>query len=321
MAEMNSAGAAPVTHRLLWLDALRGIALIAMATYHFSWDLEFFGYLAPGTSTEGFLRLYARIIASSFLFLAGFSLVLAHYPQLKLQAFLKRLAVIVAAALAISAATWWFVPDGWIFFGILHSIATASLIGLLFLRLPPLVTLVAAGGAIALPNLWRSEIFDTPWFWFTGLSQTVPRSNDFVPLLPWLGALLCGIALARILRDRGAFAALAKLPAGPGWLRWGGRHSLIVYLLHQPLLFALVYLVSQVVPPAKPDPALTYIRSCESGCLAEGSNLQLCQRFCSCTLDQLQQQSLLEPLQSGAILPSQDDRILKLASECTTTSQ
>ncbi len=63
--------AAPGRPRLPALDALRGLALIAMASYHFSWDLEFFGYLEPGTSTQGFLRIYARGIASTFLFLAG----------------------------------------------------------------------------------------------------------------------------------------------------------------------------------------------------------------------------------------------------------
>ena len=73
-----------------------------MATYHFSWDLEFFGYLAPGTSTQGFLRIYARLIASSFLFLAGFSLVLAHYPKIRFAPFLRRLGVIVAAAAVIT---------------------------------------------------------------------------------------------------------------------------------------------------------------------------------------------------------------------------
>lgn len=97
--------------RLLSLDAARGLALIAMATYHFSWDLEFFGHLAPGASTQGFLRIYARLIASSFLFLAGFSLVLAHYPKIRFAPFMRRLGVIVAAAAVISVATYWFTPD------------------------------------------------------------------------------------------------------------------------------------------------------------------------------------------------------------------
>jgi len=307
--------------RLLALDMLRGLALIAMATYHFSWDLEFFGYLEPGTSTQGFLKLYARAIASSFLFLAGFSLVLAHYPKLRLKPFLRRLGIIIAAAAAISVATLWFTPGSWIFFGILHAIALSSLIGLAFIRMPPLLTLVAAGVAIAVPVFLRSPAFDAPWFWFLGLSETLPRSNDYVPLLPWIGALLTGIAVARLLVDSGKLTWIDRLPAGPGWLRWGGRHSLTVYLLHQPILIAGLYLASFIIPPPTVDPVAQYIGSCEASCLEQGNEAGLCQRFCACTLEQLQAQSLFEPLQSGAILGDQDSRIQTLANECTVRSQ
>lgn len=307
--------------RLAALDSLRGLALIAMATYHFSWDLEFFGYLEPGTSTQGFLKLYARLIASSFLFLAGFSLVLAQYPALRLTPFLRRLGVIVAAAAAISIATFWFTPDSWIFFGILHAIALSSVIGLAFVRLPPLLTLVAAGVAIALPAVLRSPTFDAPLFWFLGLSETLPRSNDYVPLLPWIGALLTGVAIARLMVDHDKLGWIDRLPAGPRWLRWGGRHSLTVYLLHQPILIAGLYLASFVIPPPAVDPVAQYIGSCEAGCLEQGNEAGLCQRFCACTLEQLQAQSLFEPLQSGAILGDQDQRIQTLANECTVRSQ
>lgn len=303
------------------LDAARGLALIAMATYHFSWDLEFFGYLDPGTSTHGPLKIYARCIASSFLFLAGFSLVLAQYPELRLKSFLKRLGIIVAAALAITVATAIAMPDGLIFFGILHSIAAASLLGLLFLRAPPLLTVAVAGGIIALPNYYQSDVFDAPWLLFLGLSEHLPRSNDYVPMLPWSGALLLGIAVARIAHGRGWLNALARLPEGPRWLRWGGRHSLIVYLIHQPVLIAIVYLMSIIAPPQEPDPIQSYLMSCQTACQAEGSEAGLCTRFCSCTLDRLQEQSLLAPLQSGAILPDKDERILKLARECSVISQ
>jgi uncharacterized membrane protein len=307
--------------RLLWLDALRGLALIAMATYHFSWDLEFFGYLAPATATTGVLRLYARSIASTFLFLAGFSLVLAHYPTLRLNAFLRRFAMILSAALAISAATWWFTPEGWIFFGILHSIALCSLIGLVFLRLPAIVTLIAAVASLALPAFYRSAVFDTPLLWFTGLAEQLPRSNDYVPLFPWIGALLIGIATARVLVDYDLLSRLQRLPDGPAWLRWGGRHSLTVYLLHQPVLIALVFTASHIVPPPALDPVQSYIDSCAPACEQQGNTAALCRAFCACTLDKLQAQNLLEPLQSGAILPDQDERILALASECTVSTQ
>ena len=318
---VTAAGTPRTKPRLLWLDALRGLALIAMATYHFSWDLEFFGYLAPGTSTEGLLRLYARSIASTFLFLAGFSLVLAQYPHLRLEAFLHRFAVILAAALAITGATWWFVPDGLIFFGILHAMALGSLVGLVFLRLPVVVTLVAAVVAMVLPSVYRSSTFDTPWLWFAGLSEHLPRSNDYVPLFPWVGALLIGIVVARLLVDHDLLGRLSPLPDGPAWLRWAGRHSLIVYLLHQPVLIALVFAASHIIPPPAPDPIESYIGSCEPSCQREGNTAEICQAFCACTLDRLQAQSLLEPLQSGAILPDQDARILALASECTAKIQ
>lgn len=319
--QQSTAQGLPTSRRIEALDAARGLALIAMATYHLTWDFEFFGYLEPGTATSGWLKIYARAIASSFLFLAGFSLVLAHYPVLKARSFAKRLAVIVAAAAVITVATAVAMPESMIFFGILHAIAAGSLVGLAFLRLPPFVTLAVAVAAIALPNFYRSEIFNAPALLFVGLSQHLPRSNDYVPLLPWVGALLTGIAAARFVIARGWLSRLADLPAGPSWLRLTGRNSLLVYLLHQPVLIAVVFMISIIAPPQKRDPMQSYLASCENACLAEGSDAALCQRFCACTLDRLQQQSLLSSLQSGAILPDQDERILELARECSAISQ
>lgn len=322
MAAVQDSDSTPTASRRIGiLDAARGIALIAMASYHFTWDLEFFGYVAPGTTTQGLWKLYARAIASSFIFMAGVSLVLAHYPTPKLQPFLKRLAMVAGAAIAITVATAIAVPDGIIFFGILHHIAAASVVGLVFLRLPPAVTAVAALAALAAPAYLRSAAFDAPYLLWVGLSEHLPRSNDYVPLLPWIGAFLFGITAARIARAAGWLQTLAALPQGPAILRFGGRHSLVVYLLHQPLLIAIVYLISIIVPPQKPDPMQSYLRSCEMSCQAEGSQADLCSRFCACTLDKLMQQSLFEPLQSGAIQPDQDERVLQLARECTAVSQ
>lgn len=310
-----------ISRRIGALDTARGIALVAMASYHFTWDLEFFGYIEPGTATQGLWKLYARAIASSFIFMAGVSLVLAHYPTLKPQSFLKRLAMVAGAAIAITVATAVAMPDGMIFFGILHHIAAASVIGLLFLRLPPAVTAVAALAALAAPAYLRSAAFDAPYLLWVGLAEHLPRSNDYVPLLPWIGAFLLGIAAARFARAAGWLDTLAGLPQGPAILRFGGRHSLIVYLLHQPLLIATVYLISIIVPPQKPDPMQSYLQSCETSCRKEGSQAELCSRFCGCTLDKLMQQSLFEPLQSGAIQPDHDERVLQLARECTAVSQ
>src|SRR3954451_7604505 len=106
----------PKLPRIAAIDVARGVALVAMATYHFSWDLEFFGYLDPGTTAHGALRVSARCIASSFLFLVGVSLFLAHGNGVRWRPFLIRFAMVAGAGLAISLVTWWFVPEAFIFF-------------------------------------------------------------------------------------------------------------------------------------------------------------------------------------------------------------
>ncbi|WP_250954275.1 DUF1624 domain-containing protein [Rhizobium sp. CG5] len=309
------------TPRIGLLDAARGLALIAMASYHFTWDLEFFGYIEPGTATHGWWKIYARLIAGTFLFLAGASLALAHEPAIRWRSFGKRFAVVAGAAAAITVATAIAMPQGMIFFGILHCIALTSLLALPFLRLPIVFAVLAAVVSIVVPIYLHSPIFDAPWFWWLGLSENLPRSNDYVPLLPWFAPVLLGLAAMRIARRFGWLDALAALPKGPGLLRLAGRHSLLVYLLHQPVLIALVYLASLLAPPPPPDPLAGYMRSCEASCAAQGSEAAVCTRFCGCTLTSLQQAQLFEPLQSGAIQAEHDERILKIARECTAASQ
>ncbi|HBF28782.1 DUF1624 domain-containing protein [Rhizobium sp.] len=307
--------------RIGMLDSLRGFALVAMASYHFTWDLEFFGYIEPGTAETGPWRLYARCIASTFLFLVGFSLVLAHGRGIRWQAFVKRFAQIAVAAALISGVTYFVMGNGWIFFGILHGIALMSLLALAFLRLPVIITALAALASLALPFYAQSPLFDHPMLWWVGLSETIPRSNDYVPLFPWFAAVLFGIVAARLSIRFGLHEKLAAMPQGPRLLALGGRHSMAFYLIHQPVLISLVYLASLIAPPPPPDRALEYGRSCQQSCEAGGSEAGFCTRFCGCTLDKLQTGNLLQPLQSGAIIATQDERVLKLARECTIASQ
>ncbi len=151
--------------RIPLIDQARGVALIAMAIYHFTWDLGFFGYIEPETATTGGWRIFARLIAGSFLFLVGFSLVLGHQQGFRPRPFLIRLGKIGLAAAAITVATWFAFPQTFIFFGILHAIAAASLIGLVFVRLPVVVTLLAAAAAVAAPLYLRAPLFDHPALW------------------------------------------------------------------------------------------------------------------------------------------------------------
>ncbi|MDL2407299.1 DUF1624 domain-containing protein [Rhizobium calliandrae] len=310
------------------LDTARGIALLAMASYHCTWDFEFFGYLEPGTAETGWLKIYARAIASTFLFLAGFSLVLANTPEIRWRPYFKRLGMIAAAAAAISIVTFIGMRDEWIFFGILHSIAAASIIGLLFLRLPAFATLLIAVllfVGILVDNIFaplslHSAVFDAPWLYWVGLSENLPRSNDYVPLFPWLTPFLFGLGIAQLATSFGWLRSLAKLGTGRNLIARAGRHSLIFYLVHQPVLFGLVYLLSLVAPPPPPDPTLTYMRQCQASCVPSGTEA-MCHSFCQCTLDKLQAQNLFESLESRAIKADSDERINRIALQCSEQAQ
>jgi uncharacterized membrane protein len=239
--------APPASPRIVALDLARTIALIGMAVFHFTWDLEFFGYVTPGTTLHGGWAIFARLVASSFLFLAGVSLVLGHGQGIRWPGFLRRLAMIAGAAALITAATAYAVPHAFIFFGMLHSIAVASVLGLLFLRAPVWLTLATALAVWFLPDLASAPAFDTRWLAWTGLAATPPASFDFVPVTPWFAATLAGIAVARGAEAAGLWTRLRQTTPGP-LLRaaaWPGRHSLAVYLLHQPVLLGLLWLYTR----------------------------------------------------------------------------
>ena len=310
--------------RFQWLDTARGAALLAMASYHFMWDLANFDYLDVAFPSTGWPKIYARAIASTFLFMAGFSLVLAHRNGIRWKSFGTRFAKIAAAALLVTIGTYFAIPQGFIFFGILHAIAVASLIGLLFLRVPWILTIIVAAAMIAAPQYFRSDTFNVPWLWWVGLSTKIHNSFDYVPLLPWLGSFLLGLAVARMgaiqdwLRQNAGGITRSKLHKTS--LSFIGRHSLVFYLVHQPMLISILYAFSLIVPAPQVAPEVKYVGSCEMSC-KPNRNVDFCQRFCGCTLERLQQTNLLVLFQSGAISVDDDARIKEIAVECTMTSQ
>ena len=300
------------------IDIARGVALLAMAIYHFTWDLEFFGYVHQGMTAVGGWKLFARCIASSFLFLAGVSLFLAHGDGIRWRGYWKRLAMVAGAALAISVATYFATPGSFIFFGILHEIALASLLGLAFVRLPAVLTLIAAGLVVAAPHYLRSAFFDDPWWWWTGLSETYPRSNDYVPVFPWFGAVLAGIAVTKFARQAGLLSRLSGLHAG----RWAtpaifaGRHSLAFYLIHQPVLIACVWVFAQIMPPAVETREVQFLNSCQAAC-EDTRDTEFCTRYCACMIDRLERDKSIEGIYAGDQSLELRSRVEQVANLCT----
>jgi uncharacterized membrane protein len=228
--------------RILALDIARSVALVCMAIFHFTFDLEMFGYLPWGTTTVGFWYYFPRMIAGSFLFLAGVSLHLAHGRGIRWRAFAKRFAIIAGAAAVVTVGSSYFNPQGTILFGILHCIAASSLIGLLFLRLPVVVTLGVAAALFAVPWYFQHPAFNATGLLWLGLSTEKPWMMDYVPILPWVAPFLTGLAAAKVVRRWPLVAPSrrARLLAFPG------QHSLIVYLIHQPILIGLIWVYTQI---------------------------------------------------------------------------
>jgi uncharacterized membrane protein len=229
--------------RIFALDLARTLALAAMVVFHFTFDLMLFGHLPPGTVFTGFWPYFARGIASSFLFMAGVSLWLAHGQGVRWRAFWWRFAMIAGAAVLVTGATYFAIGAQFIRWGILHAIAAGSLIGLLVLRLPSVVTLALAIAAFAAPHYLRAEVFDGPWWVWLGLSTEVPPMMDYEPLLPWLCPVFLGIVFARAMGRAGAWDRLRQWSPSRAIapLGWPGKHSLAIYLIHQPVMFGSVW--------------------------------------------------------------------------------
>jgi uncharacterized membrane protein len=317
-------GAPAVSHprRLALIDAARGVAVIAMVIYHFSWDLRYFGYIAVDVETELGWRIFARTIAGTFLFLVGVSLVLSTRRGLKLRAFLKRLAVVVAGAAAITVVTCFVDRDTFIFFGILHHIAVASVLGLAFLRLPIWLVVAAAIACLAAPSLLAGPTFDSPALIWLGLESALPRTNDFVPLLPWFGVVLAGIAAVRLWPLYEAY----RLPLQhlgdriPHQLLWLGRHSLVIYLLHQPVLFGCVYLASQIAPPAPIEFRPWFLDACRSQCVGSEQDGNTCQAICECLAPKVEAAGLSSAILLGGMSVQQSERYSDLIDACRASA-
>ena len=226
--------------RIAGLDALRGLAIIAMIVYHFCYDLRHFGLTRSDFEHDWWWLTARTLILSSFLLIAGVSAVLAQ-RALPFVRSARHAAIIAGAALLVSAGSWLMFPHSYIWFGVLHAIAVSLLLARPLVERPGLaaivgITVIASGVTFADPA------FDSRALGWIGFMTAKPVTEDYVPLFPWAGVLFVGVAAGHWLIHT-HFAALAPLARLPAWLRWLGRHSLIVYLVHQPLMIGLLWLV------------------------------------------------------------------------------
>ena len=236
--------APPPAARFPLIDALRGGAIALMFAYHFLFDLNYFGVLHQNFNDDPFWLTARSIILGSFMTLVGVSLALATGNGIRWRPYLRRLGPLAACAAAVSLGSYFMFPKSWISFGVLHSIAVASVLGLVFVRWY-WANLALGAALIAVGVTVKSSVFDAPMLNWFGLMTHKPVTEDYVPLLPWFGLVLIGIFAGRLVFGAAPWAGAAQWQLGSlsRPLAWAGRHSLILYMVHQPVFLGVLYLL------------------------------------------------------------------------------
>ena len=200
--------------RVEGLDALRGVAILAMVVYHFCFDLRYFG-VARWDFEHDIRWLAARtLILSSFLLIAGISAALARRDPAADARWPRHVAVIGGAALLVTAASAMMFPRSFIWFGVLHAIALSLLLARPLIDRPR-AAVAAAVIVIAAGVMLSSQHFDNRMLGWLGFMTGKPMTEDYVPLFPWSGVLFLGIAAGHALVASN-FAMLAPLASLSG---------------------------------------------------------------------------------------------------------
>ncbi len=322
LADVAEDAAAPRGGRIAALDVVRGIALAAMILYHFSFDLRMFGLTDADVVNGLGWKLFARATAGTFLALVGVNLVLATRHGLKRQPYLRRLAMIAGAAALVSLGTWWFDSSTFVYFGILHEIALASVLALPFLRLQPWITALVAAAIIALPVFVALPFMDHPALAWIGLAAHPRQSIDYVPVFPWFGVVLAGVVAGRLFLQYVADSPLARWDPGDTWprsLMVVGRWSLVIYLIHQPILVGILYLTAPLTMP-RVEARRAFMGDCVAACTAEGRGGDTCAAYCSCMFPGLYGSDLYNIASRDAMTEEQRQRVDALSRICAANA-
>ena len=231
------------SQRLDTLDALRGFAVVWMTLFHFCFDLNQFGYTQQNFYIDTFWTGQRTVIVSLFLFCAGLGQAVAVQQGQSVRRFWRRWLQVAGCAVLVTAGSYLMYPKSFIYFGVLHGIAVMLLVMRLSSGWGRWLWL-AGGLAIALKYVaayahvvWPgADFLNDPAFNWMGLISRKPITEDYVPLLPWLGVMWWGMAAGQWLLVQRPQWLGHQVPAGAAPLAWLGRWSLSWYMLHQPVL-------------------------------------------------------------------------------------
>jgi uncharacterized membrane protein len=220
-------------NRNLNLDLIRTLAIVLMVVFHFIYDLKHFGWLNTGIPDGEGWKQFRYVILSLFFICIGAGLVYSHAKKFHLKSFTFRLAKVAVGALFTTIMSLIMFPDNWIYFGVLQFIIVASVLAITFVRFPRTAFIIGVSIIALVPLGYLTKHWP-----FSYISHLLPSyTTDYVPLFPWLGVILLGISLAHCQWFNKSYITASKLTQQ---LSLPGKHSLIIYLVHQPLMFAIL---------------------------------------------------------------------------------
>jgi uncharacterized membrane protein len=316
MPDPQSASAARRLHKV---DFARGLALIGVMGYHLSWDLRYYAFVLWPIDTDWGWIAAQKALVSAFVGLSGLSLWLAHGDGIRWRPFWRRWLIRFGAAMLVTLATLVAYPEAFVYFGVLQALALFALIGLAFLRMRAGLLLSVGAAIVALGVGFQHPVFNQKILSWFGFWVVPPYTNDLVPIFPWFGVFLIGIGLGRVLTHPAPRPFLAGAApwgrAGRG-LTWIGRHSLILYLMHQPLLLAVLVPLDALLQPTTWYRAERFVDECQQSCTYGGADPNYCQRYCACSLEQIEAGNLWEAIVAPDPTPRQSRDMSAMTSLC-----
>ena len=238
------------------IDFMRGLSIVMMIIFHLIYDLNYFNVYNFFLHSN-FWVYFARATATIFILIVGISLTLSYSRARKIQdvkykifmKYFKRGLKIFSWGLILTLITWIFIKERFIIFGILHFIGISIILAYPFLQLRYWNLLI--GAVIISVGIYLKGItFDFDWFIWLGLMPDNFSTLDIFPVFPWFGVILLGVFLGNILYPdyirRFYLRDLTHLTFVRSFC-FLGRHSLLIYLIHQPVLIMLLYIFNAYV--------------------------------------------------------------------------
>ncbi|MEA1939912.1 MAG: heparan-alpha-glucosaminide N-acetyltransferase [Candidatus Caldatribacteriota bacterium] len=233
------------------IDSLRGIAITMMAIYHLVYDLSYFAHYNIN-AVSGFWLYFARATANTFIFLVGVSLSISFSRAVKKGRDSKKLFIkylqrglkVFFWGLIITFVTWFLVGEGYVIFGILHLIGISIILAFPFLKLR-FWNLLIGTACIFFGIYIKNLTVNFSWLLWLGFRTDQFYTVDYFPLLPWFGVVLLGIFCGSFFYpDYSRKFPLTDFSYYPPIkaLSFLGKHSLFIYLIHQPIIIALLYI-------------------------------------------------------------------------------